>query len=114
MLWIQGCGGGSSTPTGPTPVVVRVSPLSVTLRGGDTQQFSGQAFNTPNSAVTWSVNGIAGGNASLGTIDGTGLYTAPTPAPASNVVKVTATSVALRSRTSTTQIIWHFWQMWAP
>ncbi len=66
----------------------------MTLRGGDTQQFVGQAFNTPNSAVTWSVNNIAGGNASVGTIDATGLYTAPTPAPASNVVNVTATSVA--------------------
>jgi uncharacterized protein (DUF1800 family) len=54
----------------------------------------GAAVNTPNHAVTWSVNGIPGGNASVGTVDITGLYTAPISAPAANVVKVTATSVA--------------------
>jgi uncharacterized protein (DUF1800 family) len=66
----------------------------VTLRGGDTQQFFGFAANASNSAVTWSVNGTQGGNASVGIIDSTGFYTAPTPAPAANVVQVTATSVA--------------------
>jgi uncharacterized protein (DUF1800 family) len=94
MLWIAGCGGGGTVVPPPPVVTVTVSPLSATVRGGDTQQFTGQAFNTPNSAVTWSVNGIAGGNATVGTVDATGLYTAPIPAPASNLVKVTATSVA--------------------
>ena len=78
----------------PPAITVSVFPQSVTLRGGDTQQFTGQAVSTPNHSVTWSVNGIPGGNPSIGTIDGTGFYTAPTPAPSSNLVQVTATSVA--------------------
>jgi uncharacterized protein (DUF1800 family) len=94
MLLINGCGGGSSTPPPPPVVSVTIGPASVTLRGGDTQQFFGFAANASNPAVTWSVNAIPGGNASVGIIDSTGFYTAPTPAPASNVVQVTATSVA--------------------
>jgi uncharacterized protein (DUF1800 family) len=94
MLWIAGCGGSGTVVTPPPAILVKVSPQSVILRGGDTQLFFGQAFNTPNSAVIWSVNAIAGGNSSVGTIDSTGLYTAPVPAPASNLVQVTATSVA--------------------
>ena len=93
-LWLAGCGGGGTVVTPPPVVTVNVTPPTVTLRGGDTQQFVAIALNTPNHAVTWSVNGISGGNASVGTVDATGLYTAPLPAPAPNVVKVTATSVA--------------------
>ena len=96
LLGIDGCGGGSGggSTTGPPAITITISPPSVTIRGGGTQQFIGQAFSTPNSAVTWSVNTIPGGNASVGTIDASGLYTAPIPAPSSNVVQVTATSVA--------------------
>jgi IPT/TIG domain len=36
------------------------------------------------SPVTWSVNGIPGGNADVGTISGTGLYTAPGIVPLPN------------------------------
>ena len=94
LLWTAGCGGGGSTPP-PPAITVGINPLSATLRGGDAQQFFGQAFGVQNSSVTWSVNGIPGGNASVGTIDSTGLYTAPIPAPTSNnVVQITATSVA--------------------
>jgi uncharacterized protein (DUF1800 family) len=60
-----------------------------------------------NSSVTWSVNGKPGGDVSVGTIDSTGLYTAPTPAPASNLVQVTATSAAdpTKSASSATTLL---------
>ena len=45
-----------------------------------------------NPGVTWSVNGVPGGNAILGTIDARGLYTAPANLPNPNSVNVTATS----------------------
>jgi uncharacterized protein (DUF1800 family) len=93
VLFIDGCGGGSST-TPPPVVSVAISPQSATVRGGDTQRFVSQTFNVSNAAVTWSVNGIPGGNQSAGTIDSTGIYTAPIPAPSPNLVQVTATSVA--------------------
>lgn len=107
VLLIEGCGSGGGTVPTPPAVTVTISPQSVTIRGGGTQQFSGQAFSTPNSAVTWSVNTIPGGNASVGTIDSTGLYTAPKPAPSANVVQVTATSVAdpSKSKSASTTLL---------
>lgn len=47
-----------------------------------------------SAAVTWSVNGKLGGDPLVGIIDSTGLYAAPTPAPSSNIVQVTTTSVS--------------------
>jgi len=44
-----------------------------------------------NSGVTWAVNGVAGGNSTLGTIDQTGNFTAPS-ATQSSKAAITATS----------------------
>jgi hypothetical protein len=44
-----------------------------------------------SGSVTWSVNQIAGGNATVGTISGSGLYTPPLTVP-SGLVEVEATS----------------------
>src|SRR5438067_782180 len=49
--------------------------------------------STSGTGITWSVNGVVGGNSSVGTITTAGLYTAPAAVPMSNVVTVTATSV---------------------
>jgi Big-like domain-containing protein/galactose oxidase-like protein len=74
----SGCGGGSpAAPTPPTPsiveaVTVTVTPNSSTLLRGQTQLFAATVTGTTNSAVTWSVQESSGG-----TIDSTGLYTAP-------------------------------------
>jgi hypothetical protein len=48
-----------------------------------------------NTAVTWQVNGVTGGNATAGTIDANGVYTAPGVVPSpNNPVMVTAVSQA--------------------
>jgi len=60
---------------------------------GTTQQFSAYVPLSPNTVV-WSVNGITGGNSTIGTVSQTGLYTAPVTAPMSNVVALRATSTA--------------------
>ena len=58
---------------------------------GATQQYI--IYNTTSgTGVTWSVNGMAGGNATVGTITTGGLYTAPASVPTQNVVTVKATS----------------------
>ena len=44
-----------------------------------------------NSGVTWAVNGVAGGNSTLGTIDQTGNFTAPSTTQSSKAA-ITATS----------------------
>ena len=77
--------------TAPATVSVSIGPASVTLNTSHTQQFTASVTGTSNTAVTWTVDGIAGGNATVGVISTTGLYTAP--AAAGNHT-VTATSVA--------------------
>jgi len=78
-----------------TPVVkVTVSPSNVAVETNHTQQFSATVVNTTNTAVTWQVNGVIGGNSTVGKIDVNGLYTAPGSVPAPATVTVTAISVA--------------------
>jgi len=75
-------------------VKVKVSPATAQIRIGGSQQFSATVTGTGNTAVTWSVNGVAGGNATLGTVSANGLYVSPASVPNPNTIKVTATSVA--------------------
>jgi hypothetical protein len=60
---------------------------------GTPQTFTAVVSNTTNTSVNWSVNGISSGNATVGTISASGVYTSPGDLPASAVV-VQATSVA--------------------
>ena len=76
------------------PVTVSISPTSLTLVVGNTRQFTVQVRGTSNKAVTWSVNNIPNGNATVGTISSSGLYAAPAVTPAGFAVTVKATSVA--------------------
>jgi hypothetical protein len=78
-----------------TPLVkVTVSPNNVGVETNHTQQFTATVVNTTNTAVTWQVSGVNGGNSTFGTIDGSGLYTAPASVPVPPTVTVTAISVA--------------------
>ena len=77
LVKIAGGGGGA--------INVNVAPANVTLLSGATQQFTANVTGTANTAVTWSV--------STGSINSTGLYTAPTVTATTNAT-VTATSQA--------------------
>ena len=79
---INGCSG---TMGG---VSVSVSPTTATLYAAQTQQFSATVLNTSNMAVTWSIS------PSVGTINSSGLYTAPSSITSQQTVTVTATSQA--------------------
>jgi uncharacterized protein (DUF1800 family) len=88
-------GSGTTNPPPPTPgVTVAVSPTSVALAPGATQAFGATVTGSTNTAVAWSVNGIAGGNTAVGTISAGGLYTAPAAVPSPAMVTVRATSAA--------------------
>jgi hypothetical protein len=82
---------------------VAVSPASVSLAIGTTQQFTATVNDLANSQVVWSAGGIPGGNATFGTISANGLYTAPSVAM-SSAVAITA-SDALDSLASATATI---------
>jgi uncharacterized protein (DUF1800 family) len=74
--------------------VVGVAPPTADVRSGITQQFTATVTGNTNTGVTWSVNGVAGGNFTLGFITANGFYTAPPSVPSPNSITVTATSVA--------------------
>lgn len=69
-------------------ISVSVSPSSVTLGPGGSQQFTASVSGTSNTAVTWSLS------SSTGKISSTGLYTAPSSISQQQTVTVRATSVA--------------------
>ena len=76
------------------PIKIAVSPLNVTVNLAQTQQFTATVSGTSNTAVTWTVNGVAGGSAATGTISASGLYTAPAVLPNPPTVTIAATSAA--------------------
>ena len=76
------------------PIALTISPLTANVRLGNTRKFTPTLVNSVNKALTWSVNGIPGGTADLGTIAPDGTYTAPSLPVAAGTVKITVTSVA--------------------
>ncbi len=94
LLLLVGCGGssngGGSNGGGNTTIVVSVSPTSATVALGAQSQFTVSVSGTSSTAVTWQVNGTSGGNSTVGTVNSSGLYTAPITAPSSNSVTITA------------------------
>jgi trimeric autotransporter adhesin len=90
---------GSATVTivgGNAPnVSVTTTPAGVSeVYTAMTQTFNAKVNGESNTAVTWQVNGIAGGNASTGTISSSGLYSAPNTVPLQPLVLITAVSQA--------------------
>jgi hypothetical protein len=84
----------SVTVTPGQPISVTISPTTLNIQVGTTGQFTATVFGTINQAVTWEVNGVAGGNATVGTISTTGLYSAPLAVPNPSSVTVTAVAAA--------------------
>ncbi len=82
-------------------IAVTIIPTSATVTVSTTRQFSDTVSGTTNTSVTWSVDGIAGGNTTVGTVSTAGLYTAP-GSTGSHVI--TVTSVADPSQSASAQI----------
>lgn len=85
-------------------VAITVTPASTSLATGATQQFNASVVGTSNTAVTWSVQGAGCSATSCGTINGTGLYTAPAGVPSPATISVTATSSADLSKTASASV----------
>ncbi len=80
-----------------------------------TRQLTAYVPLSPNT-VTWTVNGIAGGNTTIGTVSERGLYTAPATVPMQSDVTVTATSTAYPAKSgsitlSITQVQPRLWSI---
>src|SRR3974390_633078 len=110
-LSITDCGGGGngsgtvSVPPPPTPTIasVTVSPATAAPIIGTAQQYTAtvQGTGSFSSAVTWMVNNIPGGNATVGTISGTGLYAAPGTLPSPSTVTIQAVSTQDNTKSGT-------------
>ncbi|HKD79212.1 MAG TPA: hypothetical protein VKH81_05925 [Candidatus Angelobacter sp.] len=83
----------SANLTVTAPLTLSVSPSSATVTLSKTQTYTASGTGAP---VTWSVNGVVNGNATVGTITGGGVYTAPAgfPGLGLNSFTITATSQA--------------------
>lgn len=109
-ICFTGCGGGGNVggppPPPPPQINVTVAPTSVGATAGQTQKvvFTATVTGTTNTAVTWSVAGVTGGNATTGTIDASGNYTAPATVPNPNQVTVTATSQAAPTKSASATV----------
>ena len=104
LVW-SGCGGGTTAgSSGSTSNGMTIAPPSATLRTGESTQFSAAVTANSNQAVTWSVNGVPSGNATVGTIDATGKYIAPSSLPSPASVKIQAASVADKSLSATSSV----------
>ncbi len=104
ILSLPACGGGSSSGSALVKAVT-ISPTAANAQINTTIDISAtvtltNSSTTTDTAVTWQVNGIGGGNSTLGTIISSpsdpqvGEYTAPAIVPTNNNGQVTITAVA--------------------
>lgn len=88
--------------TGTLPAVVAVTPKSASVTPNQTVQYSATISGVPSNNVTWSVDGVVGGNSTVGTIAASGLYTPP---PTAGRHMVTAANNANLAQTATAPVV---------
>jgi len=92
------------TVTAPAVVDITISPTAATVPIKQSRQFTATVTGTPSTSVTWKVNGIAGGNNTVGRVSSSGVYTAPRRVPSPATVTVSATSVADATKSASAQV----------
>jgi arylsulfate sulfotransferase len=86
VIFLANCGGSSVSTKILTPAVL---PTIAVVRAGALQSFSASF-----GSASWSINGVVGGNETVGTMDNFGVYTAPSVPPSPDSVTITATSTS--------------------
>lgn len=79
---------------------INVTPVTAPVSAGGAFQFTALQNNLPDNNAIWTISSTNGGN--IGTIDSTGLYTAPLYPPPGAVVTITATDGANSSSATAT------------
>jgi hypothetical protein len=59
---------------------IAISPVRAALTTGQAQTFTATVTGNANTAVNWEVDSIPGGNSSVGTVNGSGVYSPPSSA----------------------------------
>ena len=90
---------GSVTTTEPFTIAgLRVTPSFAAVKFGESVQFGAEVLPaTLDQAVLWSVDGIVGGNATVGTISTSGVYTAGTTRFSALTIRATSVADSTRS-----------------
>jgi arylsulfate sulfotransferase len=97
-----------SNPAQPPPISeqsgsVTISPQNAAAAPGQTVHFT--ATVTGGGAVAWSVNGVAGGNSTVGAVDANGNYTAPSSVSQSENVVVEAALTSAPQANNATAVV---------
>jgi hypothetical protein len=77
---------------------VTVSPVTASVTFTQTQQFQAFLNGVLTTDVTWSVDGIVGGNARVGIISTAGLYTPPTTAGSHKILATSKSDTSQKAR----------------
>ena len=92
-------------------VSVNISPSLATMATLATQSFTATVSGSSNTAVTWQVNGVAGGNSAAGLVSTTvlgtaneAIFLAPSAVPSPASVSVTAISQADSTKSATATV----------
>lgn len=93
-------GGGNSGT-----VSVTITPTTATVVVGQNSAFQATVTGSSNTAVTWEVNGTAGGSSTVGTVSATGLYAAPATVPSPATVSVTAVAQADTTKSASANVL---------
>lgn len=100
LAW--GCSSSkSSSSAAANSVSSFISPTTVTVAVGGSQTFVATITGSSSVSVTWFVDAIAGGNATVGTITAAGVYTAPATA---GTHTITATSTSDSSQSASASV----------
>jgi hypothetical protein len=99
---LLGCGAGSA-PSGPV-VSLSLSPTTATVKAGSQFSFQASVQGTSNTAVTWQVNGVIGGGSATGTINASGVYTAPSILPSPPSATITAVAEADTTKSASANV----------
>jgi serine protease len=98
-------GSSSCTMTPPPAEEIQVCPVNASVvAGGAGQAFTADVVNASNSAVSWEVNGVAGGDSTVGTVSSSGAYTPPSTVPSPSTVTLTAVSALNSAVSSSSQV----------
>jgi len=88
----------------PQVVTVTISPTSASMPVEKTKQFTAKVSGTADTSVTWRVNTVSGGNATIGKISASGLYTAPARVPSPSAVTVSCASNADTTKSASARV----------
>ncbi|MGH9476656.1 MAG: hypothetical protein ACRD1C_10015 [Terriglobales bacterium] len=85
-------------------VAININPTTATVATGQTADFTASVAGASDTSVTWSVAGVGGGNATVGTMDALGVFTAPARVPSPATETITATSNADATKSASAQV----------